>query len=253
MRTHGGLDIAEQRLPQDGRIKLRLGKREVDFRVSTIPVVYGERIVLRILDKSNVLYKLTEIGMDQDTYAQFKELLWSKDSTGSTIKGMEIPGGTDFDGWKKGAPDLFKGLFGDMFKLVKQEDNTPLLLGTVSSEISRLTGMLEKLAKLQLDTGMMRRVKVGEIEGDYVDVTEQERVKDALSQSERRFRELADSMPQMVWAAPLSEANWLPELCGAVRAEHNALLFPIHFGAPHVVGIESGPQGFAARFVPGVS
>lgn len=57
------LDIAEQRLPQDGRIKLKMGKRQIDFRVSTIPVVYGERIVLRILDKSNVLLGFDKIGM----------------------------------------------------------------------------------------------------------------------------------------------------------------------------------------------
>ena len=57
------LDIAEQRLPQDGRIKLRMGGRQIDFRVSTIPVVTGERIVLRILDKSNVLLGLNNLGM----------------------------------------------------------------------------------------------------------------------------------------------------------------------------------------------
>jgi len=57
------LDIAEHRLPQDGRMKLRLGGRHIDFRVSTIPCVFGERIVLRILDKSNVLLGLSKIGM----------------------------------------------------------------------------------------------------------------------------------------------------------------------------------------------
>lgn len=54
------LDIAEHRLPQDGRMKLRLGERQVDCRVSSIPTVYGERIVLRILDRSNVI-----VGLDQ--------------------------------------------------------------------------------------------------------------------------------------------------------------------------------------------
>ncbi len=57
------LDIAEQRLPQDGRIKLRVSDREIDFRVSSIPVVHGERIVLRILDKNQVLLGLSSIGM----------------------------------------------------------------------------------------------------------------------------------------------------------------------------------------------
>jgi general secretion pathway protein E len=57
------LDIAEHRLPQDGRIKLSMGGRQIDFRVSTVPVVFGERIVLRILDKGNVLLGLNKIGM----------------------------------------------------------------------------------------------------------------------------------------------------------------------------------------------
>src|SRR5690606_22586406 len=58
------MDIAEHRLPQDGRIKLRHGGREIDFRVSTLPIAHGERIVLRILDKGNVLLGLDHIGMD---------------------------------------------------------------------------------------------------------------------------------------------------------------------------------------------
>jgi len=69
------LDIAEQRLPQDGRIKLKLGTRQIDFRVSTIPVAYGERIVLRILDKSNVLLGLNKIGMNGSLLEKFKNLI----------------------------------------------------------------------------------------------------------------------------------------------------------------------------------
>ncbi len=57
------LDIAENRLPQDGRMKLKMGGRPIDFRVSTVPVVFGERIVLRILDKSNVLLGMSKLGM----------------------------------------------------------------------------------------------------------------------------------------------------------------------------------------------
>ncbi len=69
------LDIAEQRLPQDGRIKLKMGGREIDFRVSTIPVVHGERIVLRILDKTNVLLGMHKLGMRQKILESFKHLL----------------------------------------------------------------------------------------------------------------------------------------------------------------------------------
>lgn len=69
------LDIAEHRLPQDGRIKLRMGRREIDFRVSTVPVSGGERIVLRILDKGNVILGLDKIGMPQQLYSEFKRLI----------------------------------------------------------------------------------------------------------------------------------------------------------------------------------
>jgi len=69
------LDIAEHRLPQDGRIKLNMGGRQIDFRVSTIPVVFGERIVLRILDKSHVLLGLHRIGMEEEMLQAFKKLI----------------------------------------------------------------------------------------------------------------------------------------------------------------------------------
>ncbi|MCE5318339.1 MAG: type II secretion system ATPase GspE [Parachlamydia sp.] len=69
------LDIAEHRLPQDGRIKLKMGRREIDFRVSTVPVVGGERIVLRILDKGNVILGLDKIGMQPAMYEDFRRLI----------------------------------------------------------------------------------------------------------------------------------------------------------------------------------
>lgn len=69
------LDIAEHRLPQDGRIKLRMGGREIDFRVSTVPVAGGERIVLRVLDKGNVVLGLDHIGMDPALLKLFKKQL----------------------------------------------------------------------------------------------------------------------------------------------------------------------------------
>jgi len=69
------MDIAEHRLPQDGRIKLKMGRREIDFRVSTVPVSGGERIVMRILDKGNVILGLDKIGMLGDVYGSFKSLI----------------------------------------------------------------------------------------------------------------------------------------------------------------------------------
>jgi general secretion pathway protein E len=69
------LDIAEQRLPQDGRIKLHFGGREIDFRVSTIPVTDGERVVLRILDKSNIALGLSKLGLPPALYNRFESLI----------------------------------------------------------------------------------------------------------------------------------------------------------------------------------
>ena len=70
------LDIAERRLPQDGRIKLRLGKgREMDFRVSTVPVLFGEKVVLRLLDKSSLQLDMVKLGFEESSLEDFKKAL----------------------------------------------------------------------------------------------------------------------------------------------------------------------------------
>ncbi|MEO0983608.1 MAG: type II secretion system ATPase GspE [Pseudomonadota bacterium] len=69
------LDIAEKRVPQDGRISLSIGGRSIDVRVSTLPSRYGERVVLRLLDAQQAKLDLEELGMDADTLARFKEAL----------------------------------------------------------------------------------------------------------------------------------------------------------------------------------
>jgi len=69
------LNIAERRIPQDGRIKFQVGGRQVDVRVSVIPMVFGEGVVMRLLDKSNVLFTLQQLGMDDTTYGMFKGLI----------------------------------------------------------------------------------------------------------------------------------------------------------------------------------
>lgn len=69
------MDIAEHRLPQDGRIKLKMGRREIDFRVSTVPVAGGERIVLRILDKGNISLGLDKAGMLPQMLSHFRDLI----------------------------------------------------------------------------------------------------------------------------------------------------------------------------------
>ncbi|MEX2317783.1 MAG: ATPase, T2SS/T4P/T4SS family [Pirellulales bacterium] len=69
------LNIAEKRLPQDGRIKLRVAGREIDVRVSVIPMLHGEGIVMRLLDKGRMKFELTALGMEPDMHVQFSELI----------------------------------------------------------------------------------------------------------------------------------------------------------------------------------
>ena len=69
------LDIAEKRLPQDGRISLRIGARAIDVRVSTLPSAHGERAVLRLLDKSESKFTLEGLGMDGNVLSAFKKLV----------------------------------------------------------------------------------------------------------------------------------------------------------------------------------
>ncbi len=70
------LDIAERRLPQDGRIKLKMGRgREMDFRVSVLPTLFGEKIVLRLLDKSNLQLDMTKLGFEQGQLDDFQNAI----------------------------------------------------------------------------------------------------------------------------------------------------------------------------------
>jgi len=69
------LNIAERRLPQDGRISIQVGGSDIDVRVSVIPMLYGEGIVLRILNKSEVRFTLRELGMAEDDFRQFGRLI----------------------------------------------------------------------------------------------------------------------------------------------------------------------------------
>jgi type IV pilus assembly protein PilB len=66
------LDIAEKRVPQDGRVGLTVGGRQLDLRVATLPTVYGEKIVIRVLDKSNVLLRLPDLGFTPDVLQAFE-------------------------------------------------------------------------------------------------------------------------------------------------------------------------------------
>jgi len=71
------LDIAERRLPQDGRIKLKIKDREIDLRVSTLPCLFGEKVVLRILDKGSLSFDLTKLGFEQKSLEDLTKAIHS--------------------------------------------------------------------------------------------------------------------------------------------------------------------------------
>ena len=75
LKIMSSLDIAERRLPQDGRIKLRYHAREIDFRVSVLPTIFGEKAVLRILDKDALQLDLTRLGFDPGALEQFEKAI----------------------------------------------------------------------------------------------------------------------------------------------------------------------------------
>jgi type IV pilus assembly protein PilB len=75
LKIMSNLDISERRVPQDGRIKLRYGNREIDFRVSILPTIFGEKAVLRILDKEALQLDLTKLGFDPWSYEKFSHAI----------------------------------------------------------------------------------------------------------------------------------------------------------------------------------
>jgi type IV pilus assembly protein PilB len=75
IKIMANLDIAERRLPQDGRMRMKVGGRAIDLRVSFLPVAHGEKCVLRVLDKSNLSASIDKLGMDEDTVGRFKEAI----------------------------------------------------------------------------------------------------------------------------------------------------------------------------------
>ena len=77
VKIMANLDIAERRLPQDGRIKLRYNTHEIDFRVSTLPTIYGEKTVMRLLDKDSLQLDLTKLGFDPDGLEHFEKAIRS--------------------------------------------------------------------------------------------------------------------------------------------------------------------------------
>jgi len=75
IKVMAGLNIAEKRVPQDGRIEIKVGDKNIDIRVSTLPTIYGERVVLRLLDKSSRMFELHELGIPDDRLSEIRKLI----------------------------------------------------------------------------------------------------------------------------------------------------------------------------------
>ena len=122
IKIMAGLDIAERRLPQDGKIRVRFGDREVDIRVSSVPSAHGERIVMRLLDKKSELLTLEQMGMSQDILARFDRLIRRPNGillvTGPTGSGKTTT------------------LYGSIMRIVSPEVNVITLEDPVEYELS---------------------------------------------------------------------------------------------------------------------
>jgi len=75
VKIMGGLNIAEKRLPQDGRIRIKIAGKDIDIRLSTLPTAFGERVVMRLLDRSQVMLQLEELGFAQEHLAIMNDLI----------------------------------------------------------------------------------------------------------------------------------------------------------------------------------
>jgi type IV pilus assembly protein PilB len=85
------LDIAERRLPQDGRMRVKVSGKDYDLRVSLLPTVFGEKIVLRVLDKSNLSASIDKLGLDEATFKQFNDPMWNIVTVEDPVE-FQIPG-----------------------------------------------------------------------------------------------------------------------------------------------------------------
>jgi type IV pilus assembly protein PilB len=73
LKVMADLNIAERRVPQDGRVSMRVGNKQLDLRLATLPTVYGEKVVIRILDKSNALLQLSDLGFQQEAFKRYQQ------------------------------------------------------------------------------------------------------------------------------------------------------------------------------------
>jgi type II secretory ATPase GspE/PulE/Tfp pilus assembly ATPase PilB-like protein len=155
------LNIAERRLPQDGRMRLQAAGRQVDVRVSTIPSLYGESVVMRILDRSSALLTLEELGMRADALSRFRQLI-------TTPHGILLVTGPTGSGKTTSLYAALNGIYTRERKIITIEDPVEYQLnGVVQMQVQPHIGLtfaggLRHIVRQDPDVIMVGEIRDGE-------------------------------------------------------------------------------------------
>lgn len=155
------LNIAERRLPQDGRMRLQAAGRQVDVRVSTIPSLYGESVVMRILDRSSALLTLEELGMRSDALVRFRQLI-------SSPHGILLVTGPTGSGKTTSLYAALNGIYSRERKIITIEDPVEYQLnGVVQMQVQPHIGLtfaggLRHIVRQDPDVIMVGEIRDGE-------------------------------------------------------------------------------------------
>ena len=129
------LDITERRLPQDGRIKTKVGGRDVDIRVATLPTIYGEQVVMRILDQSSVDWSIDKLGLEEDVKRKFLRII-------SSSHGMILVTGPTGSGKTTTLYSVLKILNREQVKIITIEDPVEYVIpGVMQIQVNPQIGL----------------------------------------------------------------------------------------------------------------
>ena len=135
LKIMGGMDVTERRIPQDGRAAVRVQRRDIDMRLSTLPTIYGEKVVIRLLDKDSQLLSKDKIGLNQDEMNQYMSLI-------SRPSGMVLIVGPTGSGKSSTMYTMIRELNTDQVNLVTLEDPVEYNIEGINQvQINEKTGL----------------------------------------------------------------------------------------------------------------